>query len=295
MAMVKLRIMVDRFQADIWEQALASENIPYQMKGLEMDVFGGTSGLAKGYGVLYVDERSYEQAKELDKGLMDQLPLNGSAGRLVRMIDHTLLDPAAGMKRLDEFLEQALGMSCASVCVLPWMVKYADSRLRDSDVGVGTVVDFPLGGETAMGKKAGALRAMREGATEVDVVLNRGLALHGELDQAVEEILDTAEAVPDLVVKVILEIRELGLDLSRRAAEAFINTGVEYLKTGTGFYGSTSVEQVKLLKEAVGDQMGIKAAGGIRTLDQALDLAEAGADRLGTSKGHEIWLEVTGS
>lgn len=292
MAMVKLRIMADRFQSDIWEQALQSENIPYQLKGLEMEMFGSTSGLAKGYGVLYVDEKIYDQAKELDEGLMDQLPLAGSAGSLVSMIDHTLLDPKAGTERLNVFLEEALSMNCASVCVLPWMVKYADSKLRDSDVAVGTVVDFPLGGDTAMGKKAAALRAMREGAAEVDVVLNRGLALHGDLDKAVEEILETAEAAPNLVVKVILEIRELGLDLSRKAAEAFCDTNVDFLKTGTGFYGSTSVEQVRLLKEVVGDRMGIKAAGGIRTFDQALDLVEAGADRLGASKGHDIWLEV---
>jgi len=289
MAMVLLRVLDDRFQAQVWTQALEAEGIPHRLRTYEDTAYDGLFVTQRGFASLYVEETWLARARELDAALAGQAhPQKITPAELAAMIDHTLLDPNAGPEELEEHLAQCLEMEAAAACIPPWLVPRARQTLAESPVRLCTVVDFPLGMETAEAKARQAAESAAAGAQELDVVFNRGLALAGGLEDAVEEMARVAQAARPAAVKVILECSALGPELSAAAAERLARAGVDWLKTGTGFFGPATTAEVGILAAAA-PSLPIKAAGGIRTLEQALSLIQAGAERLGTSSGWEIF------
>ncbi len=293
MAMVLLREVENRFQADVWCAALDADGVPYLLRTYQDTAYDGLFVSQRGYASLFVDEEWLKRAQEVDDGLMGRAPegVDGAAD-LARRIEHTLLDPAAGEAELLAHLAQCLEMECAAACVSPWLVARAAQELKGTPVRVCSVVGFPLGTATSRGKLSEALELAAEGAQELDLVINRGLVLGGGLVAAVEEVTAVAAALKGQALKVILETAALGPELTQALAEALLTSGAAFLKTGSGYFGSASAADVQVLRAAVGRRLGIKAAGGIRDLDQALALVGAGADRLGTSAGFAIWREA---
>ncbi|MCF8043051.1 MAG: deoxyribose-phosphate aldolase [Desulfarculaceae bacterium] len=292
MAMVKLKPVDNRFQADVWEQALSAEGVEYRLRTFQDTAYDGLYVSQKGYGVFYVEEEDKARAEELVAALgQEDTPGLDSASALAGLIEHTLLSPEAGEKELAAHLEQCREMGCMAACVSPWMVPLALSGLEGSGVAVCTVVGFPLGTQSLATKLAEAQELAAAGATELDMVLNRGLALGGGMGQAVDEAAQIAQAIAPARLKVILETSELGPEMSAQAAQALALSGAAFLKTGSGYFGPATVEDVNILADN-GGGLGIKAAGGIKTLDDALALMEAGATRLGTSSGWDIYREA---
>ncbi len=292
MGMVLLRELDDRFQADLWCQALDQQGVPHLLRTYEDTAYDGLFVTQKGYGRLFVEEAWLELAREIDAELSGRAAARGiGPAELARRLDHTLLDPLAGPAELERHIEECLEMEAAAACVPPWLVPRAAGLLAGSRVAVCSVAAFPLGFELGAAKAREAAGLVEAGATEVDVVFNRGLALGGELARAVAEMAEVARVVAPHLVKVILETSALGPELSARAAAALADSGVAFLKTGSGFFGPATPAEVGILK-AAGPGLGVKAAGGIKTLDGALALVEAGADRLGASAGWAIYQQA---
>ena len=206
---------------------------------------------------------------------------------LAPLIDHTLLAPAATAEQITRLCDQAERYGFASVCIYPVHVPLAVERLHGKRPQVCTVIGFPSGATTSKVKLYEAQEAVENGASELDVVINLGWLkmrdtgpLHAEIAAIVE--------LTGQPVKAILETTLLTPDEKRLAAEVCLDAGVQFLKTSTGWQGGATVEDVKLLRQIGGDRIGIKASGGIRTPGQAIALVEAGATRLGTSRGPEI-------
>lgn len=293
MPMARLRVLDNRFQADVWTEALTADNIPFLLRTYTDTAYDGLFVTQKGYASLFVDEEHLERARELDRQLASTVEATGcdTAGLAAR-IENTLLDAKATPDELDRFLDQCLAAGVVGACVSPWMVERAAARLAGSPVMVVGVVGFPLGTQTRRAKVQEALELAHAGAAELDMVLNRGLVLAGRLAVAVAEVDEVCRAAAPAAVKVILEVSELGPESAAAVAEALAASRAAFLKTGTGFFGPATPADVALLKEACGGALGVKAAGGIRTLDQAVELLEAGADRLGTSAGAAILAEA---
>ncbi len=206
---------------------------------------------------------------------------------LAPLIDHSLLSPVATLEQLDHWCAEAERYRFASVCIYPVHVQRAVENLHNSSVSVGTVIGFPTGADTTAVKRYAAEAAADQGATELDVVINLGWLKAGQLDLVHSELAQIVEATGQCI-KAILELSLLTHAEKLAAVEVCMDTGVQFLKTSTGWNGGATVEDVRLLREASQGRMGIKASGGIRTLDQAIALVEAGATRLGTSRGVEI-------
>jgi len=292
MAMVLLRVLDDRFQADLWCQALAVEGIPQLLRTYQDTAYDGLFVSQKGYASLYVEEADLARAREMDQGLMGRVLADlADPAALAKALDHTLLDPAAGQAELEIHLRECLEMGAAAACVSPWMAPLAARELAGGPVALCVVVGFPLGTHTAGAKLREALELAELGAQELDVVINRGLVASGRAGQAVEEVAAIAQALPGCQIKVILESAALGPELNQDLARRFTGSGVAFLKTGSGYFGAATVADVQMLKAAA-PGLEVKAAGGIRDLDQALALLGAGAERLGTSSGYAIWLEA---
>lgn len=208
---------------------------------------------------------------------------------LAAYIDHTLLKPHATREEISDLCNEALEHRFATVCVNPVWVSHVATLLRESGVGIATVVGFPLGASTAFTKVEEARDAIRNGATEIDMVLNIGALKSGYtsfVHDEIESLVSDVEAVP---VKVILECCYLTDDEKRIACGLCRDAGAAYVKTSTGFGESgATIDDVRLMKQEVGDVLGIKAAGGIRTLADAMAYIEAGATRIGTSAGVSI-------
>lgn len=206
---------------------------------------------------------------------------------LAPLIDHTLLAPAAIAEQILQLCDQADRYGFATVCIYPVHVPLAVERLHGKRPKVCTVIGFPSGATTAKVKLYEAQEAVENGATELDVVINLGWLKMGETSRVHAEIAAIVELTGQ-PVKAILETALLTQGEKRLAAEICLDAGVAFLKTSTGWQGGATVEDVKLLRQIGGDRIGIKASGGIRTPEQALALVEAGATRLGTSRGPEI-------
>jgi deoxyribose-phosphate aldolase len=293
MALVLLREMDSRFQADLWTQALAEAGIAHVLRTWQDTAYDGLFLAQKGYAALYVDQAHLARAQAIDADLAGQTPAEQmSPARLARCLDHTLLDPGAGLSELGRHLDQCLEMNAAAACLLPWMVPAAAQALAGSAVAVCSVVDFPLGAGLARCKREEAQALFEAGARELDVVVNRGLIASGQLEQAAGEVAALAQDLPGALVKVILETPQLGPELSQRLAGLLLGSRVGFLKTGTGHFGPATVTDVQMLRAVAGLRLGVKAAGGIRALDEALAMLGAGADRLGTSNGFGIWQEA---
>ncbi len=206
---------------------------------------------------------------------------------IAQYIDHALLNPGATLAQVEQWCEEADRFHFATVCVYPAYVRQAVHFLQGKAPKVCTVIGFPTGATTAATKLYEAQEAVENGATELDVVINQGLLKTGKPNEVHREIAEICEETGQ-VVKAIIEISQLTEAEKRLAAEICMEAGVAFLKTSTGWYGGATVADVRLLKKITKGQVGIKAAGGIRTIDQAVDLIMAGATRLGTSRGVEL-------
>jgi len=204
-------------------------------------------------------------------------------------IDHTFLKPDGNRNALRKLCREAKEAGFATVCVNPHEVETCVRLLRGSAVGVCTVIDFPLGQGSVVGNGAEGITAIRFGATELDLVVNRRLLKYNpnrcELELKCFVDLCRNER-KDVVLKLILECCDLTKDEIVLGCRMAKRVGFDFVKTSTGFgAGGATVEDVKLMRRTVGKKMGVKAAGGIRDRETALRMIEAGATRIGTSAG----------
>lgn len=208
-----------------------------------------------------------------------------SKQKLASIIDHTLLSPLATAVDIKRLCREAKEYGFAAVCVNPAYVRMAADELRGCEIAVCSVIGFPLGATTYLTKAVEASNAIADGATELDMVMNIGAFKSGNIDLVKKDIEGVVEVASHrALVKVIIETGFLSEDEIVEASRLVQQCGADFIKTSTGF-GPRGVEtrDVVLIKQTVGDSVGIKAAGGIRTYDMACELVEAGATRIGAS------------
>jgi deoxyribose-phosphate aldolase len=223
----------------------------------------------------------------VDAPAFDRSIHRGIAG----LIDHTLLSPGATAEDIRRVCAEALRYSFASVCVNPYWTRLAAAELAGSPVKVCTVVGFPLGASTTGSKVAETEEAVRAGAREIDMVLNIGELRGANLDAVREDIQAVAESAHQggAIVKVILETALLNDEQKIAACLLARRAGADFVKTSTGFStGGATVHDVALMRKAVGPGMGVKASGGIRTLEDLESMVAAGATRIGASASVKI-------
>jgi deoxyribose-phosphate aldolase len=210
---------------------------------------------------------------------------------IASLIDHTILKPETTAAQVRQLCEEAVRYKFASACVNPVFVPLVAEMLRGSSVKVCSVAGFPLGATTTDAKVFEAQEAIQHGAQEIDMVMNVG-ALKSRDESAVEEdirrVVDACHR-GNAICKVILENCLLSDEEKARACKIAVNTGADYVKTSTGFSaGGATVEDVALMRALVGTKIGVKASGGIRTLEDLKKMVAAGATRIGTSSGVKI-------
>ena len=213
---------------------------------------------------------------------------------LAKMIDHTILKANATQSDIEKLCDEAKKYNFASVCVNPYWVPLASDLLKNSTVKVCTVIGFPLGATSSESKASETEIAILQGADEVDMVINVGAMKNNKTDIVENDILAVVNSArktgktqnKNIIVKVILETCYLTKDEIKNACLCAKNAGADFVKTSTGFgTGGATVEDVALMKETVGSSMEVKASGGIRDYETAINMIEAGATRLGTSSG----------
>ena len=205
---------------------------------------------------------------------------------LNKYFDHTLLKPEATSAQIDKLCEEAREYDFYSVCVNSWYAARCMENLRGADVKIAAVVGFPLGACTTATKAFETEEACKDGASEVDMVLNVGVFKDGDYDYIREDIYAVVEAAAkyNAIVKVILETCLLSDSEIEEACKLAKEAGAHFVKTSTGFNAAgATVEDVALMKKTVGDALEVKASGGIRDYAQAMAMIEAGADRIGAS------------
>lgn len=212
---------------------------------------------------------------------------------LNKYIDHTLLKPEATKAQITKLCQEARQYDFASVCVNTCYVPLAKELLAGSDVKVCCVVGFPLGAMDTVSKAFEAKTAVANGAQEVDMVINIGALKDKDYDYVTKDIAAVVEASKPAIVKVIIEACLLTDEEKVEACKCSMNAKAEFVKTSTGFstHGATS-EDVALMKKTVGNVCKVKAAGGVRSYDDAMKMIEAGADRLGCSAGIKVMEEA---
>ena len=214
----------------------------------------------------------------------------GTPGRdeVAAVVDHTLLKPEATQRDVTALVAEAAELGVYAVCVSPSMVAVAKSSAPE-DLHIASVVGFPSGKHLSAVKAAEAVQAVAAGADEIDMVIDVGAAVEGEFDAVRTDVAAVRAAVPDAVLKVIVESAALlslvGEHALTSACRAAADAGADFVKTSTGFHpsGGASLHAVELMAAAVGPQVGVKASGGIRTADDAVAMLDAGATRLGLS------------
>ncbi len=208
---------------------------------------------------------------------------------LAGLIDHTLLKPEAVASLFEELCAEASLYRFATVCVNPAWVGFCAKRLQGSGIGLCSVVGFPLGNTMPEDKAAEAHRAVGNGATEIDMVLHAGWLKSGFTTLVLEDIVRVVEASAPHTVKVILETCLLTDEEKIAACDLVRSAGAHFVKTSTGFgKGGATIEDIALMRRCVGEELGVKASGGIRDLPAALAMIAAGANRIGTSSGVAI-------
>jgi deoxyribose-phosphate aldolase len=211
---------------------------------------------------------------------------------LAKMIDHTLVTPTATEDDVAKLCEEAEKYRFGSVCVNPTYVSLATQLLKETDVKVCSSVGFPFGVTLPEVKAFEARRAVENGACEIDMVINIGALKSKDYETVkrdIEAVVDVKRYQNDVIVKAIIETGCLATEEKVMACKLAKEAGADFVKTSTGFIkGGATVEDVRLMRETVGEDMGVKAAGGIRTFEQALAMIEAGANRIGTSTGVAI-------
>lgn len=206
-----------------------------------------------------------------------------------KYIDHTILKPEATSKDIRQLCSEAAEHQFAAVCVNPCYVELAAHLLKGTKVKVATVVGFPLGANLSLVKAFEAKQAILQGADEIDMVINIGAAKAGLWDAVLTDIKQVVAAAAGCTVKVIVETALLSEDEKKQVCQIVLVSGAHYIKTSTGFStGGATASDIQLFKAIVGDKIGIKASGGIRTYEDAAAMIEAGATRLGTSGGVKI-------
>lgn len=221
--------------------------------------------------------------------------MNLTQSQLAKYMDHTLLKADATLDGIDRVVAEAKQFGCVSVCVNPFWVPYVARLLDGSGVATCTVVGFPLGASSTASKVFETTDAIANGADEIDMVINIGELKAGHAELVREDIRAVAEATHagGKLLKVIIECCLLTDDEKRLACLLCAEAGADFVKTSTGFStGGATVADVALMRECVGPDFGVKAAGGIRTLADAYAMIEAGASRLGVSAAASILAEL---
>lgn len=209
------------------------------------------------------------------------------------LIDHTLLRPEATEQEIVALCQEAIEYRFGAVCVNPYDVVLAAESLRGTKIGIVSVVSFPLGKCRTETKVIEALSAVDDGATEIDMVANRGLLIENRLSEYEADIRKVRRNLPPKVIlKVILEVGTLTPSQIEQAVEVSVEAGAEFVKSSTGFFGGCTVEQIETLVRLAGGRIKVKASGGIRTLEMCQALISAGADRIGTSAAVSIFREL---
>ena len=214
----------------------------------------------------------------------------GTPQSLASYIDHTILKPEATLKDVQKICDEAKKYRFASVCVNASYVKYVSEQLKGSGVKTCAVVGFPLGTQSTETKRFETQEALKNGAGEIDMVLNIGAVKNADWNYVKSDIESVVSAAKSkAIVKVILETCLLSDDEKIKACEVSKEAGADFVKTSTGFSsGGATVEDVALMRKTVGPQMGVKASGGVRSYEDAIAMIRAGANRLGASAGVKI-------
>lgn len=214
---------------------------------------------------------------------------------IARMIDHTMLKADAVQADIAKLVEEAKQYQFASVCVNPTWVAYCAEQLAGTEVKVCTVIGFPLGASTSAVKALETQDAIAGGATEVDMVINIGELKAGNDEFVLKDIEAVVKAASGkALVKVIIETCLLTDEQKVRACELAVKAGADFVKTSTGFStGGATREDVALMRKTVGQQTGVKASGGVRSLEDVNSMIEAGATRIGASSGVSIMNGIT--
>ena len=204
---------------------------------------------------------------------------------ICKFFDHTILKPDADATQVKEVITEAVRNGLASVCVNQYRTKMVADLLKGSDVKTCTVVGFPLGAVTSEVKAFETRQAVEAGADEIDMVINIGAIKDKNYDYVLNDIKAVREQCIGKTLKVIIETCLLSEEEKIKACELAKEAGADFVKTSTGFStGGAKIEDVRLMRKIVGDEMGVKASGGIRDINTATDMIKAGATRLGTSK-----------
>ena len=216
------------------------------------------------------------------------MPQTRSRGEVAALVDHTLLKPEATQMDVTALVAQAADLGVYAVCVSPSMIATAKST-APAGLHIASVVGFPSGKHLSAIKAAEAAQAVNDGADEIDMVVDVGAAASGEFDSVRADVAAVRAAVPDAVLKVIVESAALlslaDDDTLASVCRVAVEAGADFVKTSTGFHpsGGASVHAVELMAATVGPRIGVKASGGIRTADDAVAMLNAGATRLGLS------------
>ncbi|TPR54337.1 deoxyribose-phosphate aldolase [Metamycoplasma neophronis] len=215
--------------------------------------------------------------------------------KINKYIDHTNLAPSATHKDIDKLIDEAKKYDFKSVCIAPSYIKYAKEALKNTDVLVCTVIGFPLGYNATSVKVYETKIALEHGADEIDMVINVGRFKDKQYEYVLNEIKAIKEVCGHKVLKVIVETALLTNDEIAKITEIVMQSGADFIKTSTGFsYRGASFEDVKIMKSVSGDKLLIKASGGIKSYEDALEMIKLGANRLGTSKSVIIMEESEG-
>nr|WP_106780011.1 deoxyribose-phosphate aldolase [Lysinibacillus timonensis] len=205
------------------------------------------------------------------------------------LIDHTLLKADTTQEQIEKLCNEALQYKFASVCVNPTWVKLCAEKLAGSEVKVCTVIGFPLGATTSKVKAFETTDAISNGATEIDMVINIGALKDQQHDVVLNDIREVVKAANGTLVKVIIETCLLTEEEKVKACELSVEAGAHFVKTSTGFStGGATVEDVALMRKIVGSSVGVKASGGVRSLEDLENMIQAGATRIGASSGVAI-------
>lgn len=208
---------------------------------------------------------------------------------LAKYIDHTLLKPQASREDIEKLCREARQYGFFSVCVNPYWVSFCKDQLKGSDVKVCTVIGFPLGANTTETKVFEAKDALKNGADELDMVINLGAVKSADWDTVLQDIKAICAAGKDFTLKVIIETSVLTQEEKIKACELSAQAGADFVKTSTGFTGGgATAEDVRLMRAHVPANMQVKASGGVRTREDFDAMVAAGATRIGASAGVKI-------
>ena len=208
---------------------------------------------------------------------------------LNKYIDHTVLKADTPKAKVQQIIDEAIQYDFMSVCINPTWVSFAAEKLAATDVKVCTVIGFPLGANTSTVKAFEAAEAIKNGADEVDMVINIGAAKDGDWDLVESDIQAVVDASKDVTTKVIIETSLLTDEEKVKDCQAAVRAGADFVKTSTGFStAGATVADIALMRQTVGPDLGVKASGGVRSIADAQAMIEAGATRLGTSNGVDI-------